>query len=250
MDERKRQLYSDLLELAIVLALLFMVITIYVPRAIWDEEEKYQNLSRFNMENVFNVETFYRQLTDKYDKNGLWALSVVNAVRDSLTADSTYLGERTLTLLEHPITVTIPKGYDVEFDTTFGFLKSRRDTIFDTTVTVVLYSPTLSRNDTTYIPKKKLATVRADSNFITVLQEEPTFRVETVSYYDSYMPDSSMFFCPLTKKPYVITISEDQSSLKVASPITQPYVEGRYLLFSFRAENHGFINDGVRSWEQ
>jgi len=153
LDERKRQLYSDLLELAIVLALLFMVITIYVPRAIWDEEEKYQNLSRFNMENVFNVETFYQELTDQYDENGLWALSVVNAVRDSLTADSTYLGERTLTLLEHPITVTIPKGYDVEFDTTFGFLKSRRDTIFDTTVTVVLYSSTLSRYDTTYIPK-------------------------------------------------------------------------------------------------
>jgi hypothetical protein len=250
LDERKRQLYSDLLELAIVLALLFMVITIYVPRAIWDEEEKYQNLSRFNMENVFNVETFYRELTDQYDENGLWALSVVNAVRDSLTADSTYLGERTLTLLEHPITVNISKGYDVEFDTTFGFLKSRRDTIFDTTVTVVLYSPTLSRNDTTYIPKKNLATIRADSNFIAVLQEEPTFRVETVSYYDSYMPDSSMFFCPLTKQPYIITISEDQSSLKVASPITQLYIEGRYLLFSFRAENHGFINDGVRSWEQ
>ena len=43
----KRKKYSDLLELAIVIAFLFMIISIYVPRAIWDEEEFFEDKSRF-----------------------------------------------------------------------------------------------------------------------------------------------------------------------------------------------------------
>ena len=35
---KKRQFRSDLLELIIMLTLIFMVITIYVPKAIWEEE--------------------------------------------------------------------------------------------------------------------------------------------------------------------------------------------------------------------
>jgi len=44
---KKRKLYSDLLEFAIVTAFLFLIISIYVPRAIWDEEELYEGQSHF-----------------------------------------------------------------------------------------------------------------------------------------------------------------------------------------------------------
>ena len=48
----KRKNYSDLLELAIVFGFLFLIISIYVPRAIWDEEEYFEDKSRFHMENM------------------------------------------------------------------------------------------------------------------------------------------------------------------------------------------------------
>ena len=49
----KRKNLSDFLELGIVLAFIFLIISIYVPRAIWDEEESFEDRSQFYMENMF-----------------------------------------------------------------------------------------------------------------------------------------------------------------------------------------------------
>ena len=153
----KRKQYSDLLELGIVFAFLFLIICIYVPRAIWDEEEIFENQSRFHMENMYDVQSFYKSIMGKFDPDGLWAIKVVSSVRDSLTGDSTYLGEQSITLENKTFSVNVPKGYDIEFDTTFGFPMTRRDTIVDTTVTVVMFSEELTRNDTSYIQQKNLS---------------------------------------------------------------------------------------------
>lgn len=248
MKIKKRIIVSDFLELLIVLAMVFLIITIYVPRAIWDEEDVFQRESRYRMKNVFKVESFYNLLTGSYTEDALWALSVVNAVRDSLTADTTFLGDQTIGIEPGSILVSIPRGYDVEYDTSFGFLKSRRDTVIDTTVTIVMYSEDISRNDTMFIRKKELPGMQSSENFVSLIEETPTERVELVNYYDSYMPDSSMFFCPLTRDIFEVSLQEDKT-LRVASPIDYVYKEGRYFLFSFRAYNHGYIDDGTYSWD-
>ena len=246
----KRKNYSDLLELAIVFGFLFLIISIYVPRAIWDEEEHYEDKSRFHMENMYDVQNFYKTITGEYDPDGLWATKVVNSVRDSLTGDSTYLGDQNITIANKSFVVNVPKGYDVEFDTTFGFPMTRRDTIVDTTATLIMYSEDLSRNDTTYVQKKRLSSFMTDSNFVELIEEVPSQRVEVVSYYDSYMPDSSMYFCPVTEKPYVISLADEGGSIRVDSPIEDTVVRRRYTVFSFKAYNHGFINDGTKSWDR
>ena len=246
----QRKKYSDILELVIVFSFLFLIISIYVPRAIWDEEELYENQSHFHMENMYDVQNFYKSITGEYDPDGLWATEVVNSVRDSLTGDSTYLGEQSITLGNKSFMVNVPKGYDIEFDTTFGFPMTRRDTIFDTTATIVMYSEDLSRNDTSYVQKKRLTMFMSDSNFIALLDEVPTKRVEVVSYYDSYMPDSIMYFCPVTNKPYLISLSDEGNAVRVDSPIEETVVRKRYTIFAFKADNHGFIDDGTKSWDR
>ena len=95
---RKRKIYSDLLEIGFVVAFLFLIISIYVPRAIWDEEEIFEDQSRFYMENMYDIQNFYKSLTGEYNPDGLWVMQVVNSVRDSLTGDSTYLGEQSIQL--------------------------------------------------------------------------------------------------------------------------------------------------------
>ena len=87
--QKNKKLFSDLLELGIVVAFLFMIVCIYVPRAIWDEEEFYQDKSHFNMENLFDAQNFYKSITGEYSNDGWWTFDVVNSVRDSLTGDST-----------------------------------------------------------------------------------------------------------------------------------------------------------------
>jgi len=109
MDLIKRKQYSDLIELFIVIAFLFMIITIYVPSAIWVEEVRAAEDARFNIQTVHDVEYFYKILTDGYEENGLWAMNVVNAVRDSVMADSTYLGERTFELAGESVNVLVPE---------------------------------------------------------------------------------------------------------------------------------------------
>ena len=148
-----------------------------------------------------------------FNPDGLWAIKVVSSVRDSLTGDSTYLGEQSITLENKTFSVNVPKGYDIEFDTTFGFPMTRRDTIVDTTVTVVMFSEELTRNDTSYIQQKNLSKFIDDSNFVSILEQVPTQRVEVVNYYDSYMPDSLMYFCPVSEKPYLVSLKDEGLSL-------------------------------------
>jgi len=243
-------MYSDLLELAIVVAFLFLIISIYVPRAIWDEEEYFEQRSHFYMENTYDIQNFYKSLTGEYNPDGLWVMQVVNSVRDSLTGDSTYLGEQSIQLNNQEFSVNVPKGYDVDFDTTFGFPMMRRDTIMDTTATIVMYSEDLSRNDTSYVQKKRLKKFTTDSNFVAVLEEVPSERVEVVNYYDSYMPDSSMYFCPVTQKAYLISIKDEGNVVRVDSPIEETVVRKRYAIFAFKADNHGFVDDGTKSWDR
>ena len=247
---KKRKLYSDLLEFAIVTAFLFLIISIYVPRAIWDEEELYEGQSHFFMENMYDIENFYNDLMEEYDADGLWAMQVVNSVRDSLTGDSTYLGEQSITLNGKSFMVNVPKGYDSDFDTTFGFPMIRRDTVSDTIATIVMFSEDLSRNDTSYVQKKLLAKFQADTNFVSLIEEVESERVEVVNYYDTFMPDSSMYFCPVTEKPFLISIMNEGNVVRVDSPIEETVIRRLYAIFAFKADNHGFIDDGSKSWDR
>ena len=240
---------ADLLEIGMVIAMVFLVIVIYVPIAIWEEEKSFEIESRFRMGNLYDVEMFYEQLIGNYNSNFLEAMNVVNAVRDSIVADSLYIGEQNLTLFGKNYNVDIAESFEFEYDTTFGFKRYIRDTILDTTLKIVMYSNELLRNDTSFTQKKYLVDYISDPNFVSIINEEPIERVELVEYYQTFMPDSVTNFCPLTGNNYTLTIDNEKKRLSVSSPITKTYKEPRYLLFSFKSNSHGAINAGNRSWD-
>ena len=242
---------SDLLELAMVLAFLFLIFVIYVPVSIWAEENDYEKRSRFNMQNIYDIELFYEQLTGSYSPNFFEAMHVVNSARDSLLGDSLYVGEQSLTLFGKEYNVDIYETFGFNYDTTFGFKSYRRDTILDTTVQIIMYSQELGRNDTSFTQKKYLNTYMEDPNFVEKLSEEPLNRVELVEYYKTFLPDSSTYSCPLTTKPYTINADNKNKKFKVVSPITRenPYKDPRFLIFSLKSNGHGEISDGNRSWD-
>jgi hypothetical protein len=245
--DKKVQHKTDWIELLIVLAIVFLIIAIYVPVAIWADEDRYEEQSHSRMQNIYDIERFYAQLTNEYHQNGIEAMHIINAVADSVTADSNYVGEQKLNLLGSIIDVNVPKGFGVEFDTTFGFQKFKRDTTNDTTSTVVMYSEELSRNDTIFVQKKEVANLQDDPAFRSLISEEPLEIVAVESYYDKYKPDSTQFLCPVTKISYKLTFKED--GFRVDSPIEETYKKHKYLVFAFKANNHGYIEDGVASWD-
>jgi len=245
--ENKFQNKTDWIELLIVLAIVFLIIAIYVPVAIWADEDHFEELSHSRMENVYNIERFYAQLTNEYNPDGYEAMHIINAISDSVTADSNYVGEQKLNLLGKVIDVNVPEGFGVEFDTTFGFHKFKRDTTSDTTSTVIMYSEELAMNDTIFVQKKEVAYLQEDPAFRGVISEEPLEIVAVESYYDKYQPDSAQFFCPITKMPYKLAFIED--GFRVDSPIEKTYKKHKYFVFAFKADNHGYIEDGVASWD-
>ena len=170
LDQKK---FSDLLELITVLAFFFLIFVIYAPVSVWSEEQEFEKQSRFNMKNIYDVESFYEQLTGSYNPNFFEAMKVVNSARDSLLGDSLYVGEQSLTLFGREYKVDINESFGFNYDTTFGFKSYRRDTILDTTVQIVMFSQELGRNDTSFTQKKFLSTYSQDPNFVANLGEEP-----------------------------------------------------------------------------
>ena len=240
---------SDLLEIVIILALFFLIVVIYVPVAIWEEETFYEKESRYRMQNAYDIESFYSRLIGEYNPNFLEALSVVNAARDSMIADSLYVGEQSILLEGKEFFVDVDESFGFEYDTTFGIKSFRKDTVQDTTLQVVVFSEDLGRNDTSFIRKKDLGSYQSNDNFVGITREEPMERVEAIEYYKTYIPDSTTYYCPLTSDNYIMEISDDGSELMISSPIQDPVVESYYLLFSFKAMNHGVIKGGRKSWE-
>jgi len=240
---------TDFLEIATILAMFFLIIVIYVPVAIWEEEAHFRKESRHRMQNLYDVEEFYSRLIGSYNPNFLEAMTLINAARDSVVADSLFIDEQQITIGGKVFIVDIGESFEFEFDTTFGFKSFRKDTVNDTTVQIALYAEDLGRIDTSYIRKKDLSGYESEENFIEIVKEEPMKRVEAIEYYKTYLPDSSNYYCPLTNIPYQMEIGEDGVSLKVSSPIKETIKESRYLLFSFKANSHGIIKDGQQSWD-
>ncbi len=236
---------NDFLELIIIFSIFLLVVVIYVPVAIWEEEEGFQKESRYRMENLYDVQSFYKRLTGEYNSNFFEAMNIINAARDSSLADSLFTGEMKINLNDVTYNVTIDETFSFEYDTTFGLKAFRKDTVLDTTLQVSYFSEQLSRYDTSFI-RKKDANRYSDRVDYKLLKQESTERVEAVEYYDTYIPDSSLYKCPLSKNPYNIEIFDD--AITVSSPI-ELIEEGRYMLFTFKATSHGFIKDGRKSWD-
>ncbi|MCH7730939.1 MAG: hypothetical protein IIB44_00270 [Candidatus Marinimicrobia bacterium] len=250
MEQQKKRVNKwwirDLLELGILVGIIMLIVVIYTPRVIWDEEDAIQDDSHFRMENIYEVLSYYNRIVGENADDGLWAMNVVNAARDSLTADSTYLGKQKIYLHDKVVEVDIFRNFDVVYDTSFGFIKSRKDTLIDTVFTVLTQNVEQNTVDTTFVRLNMVGPFLNDSLFISIYDTVISSHVEVISYYDSYMPDSSMFYCPLTNKLYEIDVED--GDLKVESPIKDSYVDRRYLIFSFRSNSHGSITNGEKSW--
>ena len=240
---------TDFLEIVIVMAMFLLIVVIYVPVAIWEEEDYYEKQSRYRMQNLYDLQTFYSRLVGSYNTNFPEVLSVVNAARDSAIADSLFSGNQIINIYDKEYYVDVDESFSFDYDTTFGIKSFRKDTIFDTTLQIVLFDADLGRNDTSFIRKVDIAEIQESENYIETIKEEPLERVQAIEYYKTYIPDNSTNYCPLTGDAYLININEDGSELTIASPIQEVIEKPRYLLFSFKAKSHGIIKDGRKSWD-
>ena len=109
------------LNLIIVLLVGVLFAVLMIPKQIWEEEENYRQESRQRMQNLWNVENTFFNLTDSYTEISKNAITVVNAVYDSLQNGDEYYGQQSLTVPPKSFTLNVdPAAIEEWVDSTLA----------------------------------------------------------------------------------------------------------------------------------
>jgi hypothetical protein len=117
------------LDWLIFFSIILMVVMVYTPLTVWDEENHYRNLRRERMKYIANSEEFYYELTGEYTNEIDKLFPLVEAAMDSLIADSTFFGKDLKINLEISkngnkkdtvFSVTMDESFHTRVDTTFS----------------------------------------------------------------------------------------------------------------------------------
>ena len=55
MDKGKQKFFNDYLEVITFFIFILILLVIYIPSTIWQEEDMYKEESRFRMQTVYNI---------------------------------------------------------------------------------------------------------------------------------------------------------------------------------------------------
>ena len=240
-----------ILDWFIVFAIAILMVVIYVPKGIWAEEDAYRNESRRRMQILQDTQEFYRSIGASYASDGRLLIQLVSQAHDSLIADTTFVGEQIIHIDGQPFEVDIPEGIWMQMDTTFSVGREMRHEVLDTTYTITLWNMEEARYDTIYRNGiVSLKAIMGDTTFSEVLDTTYGSHSEVYTDYtwNRFRLKEAFLHCPVTQLPYAITIDSTGNAVTISSPIEDAYYENRYLLFKFRAEDHGEIVDGEATW--
>lgn len=240
-----------ILDWLIIFAVLILMVVIYVPKSIWLEEESYLTESRRRLQIIQNAEDFYNSLRGHYTTDGFLLFQLVSQVHDSLIADSTFTGLQVVNIDGSPYRVTVPEMLGVQMDTTFSVGRQMKQEILDTTYTTTRWNDERAAYDTLFrAGSLSLAQAMQDTAFREVVDTSYGSHTEAYTGYkwNRFRLEERLLSCPVTGEPYTIRYDSTENALIIASPIIDEYTERRYLLFKFRAENHGEIVAGEASW--
>ena len=247
----------SLLDWGIVLSAILLLLTVYLPQVIWEEEEKYKKEGRHRMSAIANAQEFYFEMTGSYTLDGKHLFKLVEAAMDSLIADTLFHGNKIINLDGSGYPVNMEKGIEIRIDTTFSFPTELYHTYDDTVYTIGLKNLQSGLIDTLFINVKDLARYKSDDLFKGIYSMDIVKRTELRTDYlrKKYHLENSMLYCPLTNSPYVFQMDsiKDEMVFTVTSPLyllEKPYTKRRFGVFTFEAGGHGYIKGMQKSWAE
>lgn len=236
------------LDWAFVFAIMILLLIVYIPKQIWNQEQIDRDESRFRMRTISNASEFYKEITGNYTSDGEQMFELVEAAIDSAFADSLFVGHKHIILNNKIFDVMINKGFDYRADTTFSIAEQIRKTIVDTLYWTLEYSDSMKSSiDTNYVNasdiKKRMNLYRFNpANTILLSERDSVLSGEEVSRLKSieqrrfykivkdtmpgkveisereevksnylrkkYHLNPDILTCPLSKKDYILAIEE------------------------------------------
>ena len=168
-------------------------------------------------------------------------------------SDTLFFGNQSINLGDKIINVDISKGFLSRADTTFSIGVKRKRVVIDTIYTVEMKNEETNGLDTIFVNTGNIYAMKNDTLFNKVINFNQSSYNESYTDYISrkYKLSTNLLKCPLIDVPYVFIINNDDPDdiyFTVKSPVSKDYKERRYLLFKFKAGDHGFIEDKRKSW--
>ncbi len=246
-------LVSVILDWGVVLAVALLFVVIYVPKTIWAEEDRARDESRRRMTIIQAAEDFYRAITDNYTTDGRFLFQLISQTHDSLIGDTTFIGEQIVHVDGVPYTVYIPEILLTQLDTTFTVSRSVRDTMLDTTYTVLLWNEERSVEDTIYINGiKGLSVLFDDPGYMGTPDTAYGSHTELINDYAwfRYRLTENLLKNPVSGQPYNILLDSTGTVLTISFPESALNEQRRFVFFKFKALDHGEIVSGEPSWRR
>ena len=172
MQDQYYERKISILDWGIIISALLLLLVVYIPQSIWQEEEKFKKEGRKRMSDIVNAEDFYFEMTGKYTLDGEHLFELVEAAMDSLIADSLFTGEKIIRIGENTYPVTLERGFEIRVDTTFSDPTEIYFSYDDTVYSIELHNLELGGTDTLFVNVRDLPNFQADNNFKKILSKE------------------------------------------------------------------------------
>ena len=257
MQDNNYKRKISILDWGIIISTLLLLLAVYLPQSIWQEEEKLRREGRKRMSDIANAEDFYFEMTGQYTLDGEHLFSLVEAAMDSLIADSLFTDKQMIKLGKNTYPVNLDRGFENRVDTTFSAPTELYISYEDTVYCVGLRNIQSGGTDTLFVNVRDLSAYKSDENFQKIFSTDIVTRSEIRIDYlrKKYHLDNSFLTCPVTQESYIFEIdsTNGEAVFQVISPLhilDKPYTKSRYGIFTFEAGDHGYIRGGQTSWAE
>jgi len=243
--------WSFIIKWIAVILIVVLLLFIFIPSNIWEKEENIRKRSHWKMRQLWDAERMYYKLTGYYDSDIEGVLWFVSAVRDSILADSDYVGEEVIEYKGEDVTIEVPAFWHTEFDTVFSYPYMVDDTTYTKVFKVTEMNYETGTWDTVYWNALKDQYKLRDTLWEGVILDTTidTIIERDITKYDRFRLRDSLMYCPLTTEPYIVkTRGKERDTVIIKSPIDKTYLSRRYLVFTFKDTGHGSIVNGEESW--
>ena len=243
------------LDWLIFFSIIILVLMVYLPLNVWEEENHYKEMRRSRMKNIASAEEFFYEMTGRYttDINELFPL--VEAAMDSLIADSTFTGKQVINLQDKTYEVMMDETFHIRVDTTYSVAEVIKTIEIDTLFRIgVKNEDNLSLIDTIWANSTNLQDYRDNPNFVeeyithyendlgNMVEIEEFSKDENKYLSENYLPrkikyvervnknrnflrrkfhlDSEFIYCPISKnninkKKFILSIDDSKPSAPV-----------------------------------
>ena len=248
-----------ILDWLIFFSVIILIIMVYAPQRVWEEESKYRSDRRARMQHIALAEEFYYELTGNYTTDITELFSLVEASMDSLIADTTFIGVQNININNKNYKINIDDSFAERVDTSYS-IPEQIKTEFDVTVHQIGFKNDNDPNliDTLWVSDEKLIDSKNTDGFIDIYKTKVEKRVSLETNYlrRKFHLENDFIFCPISKnnlkkKKFILSIDNSNPKVPVfsiESPIDKSDNERRFGIFRFKPGKKESIVGGVQSW--